>query len=104
MIVIRYSKNICFKFDWPKDTDENWKHEIEFIIKSNESLADNKENENEQLMDESHKFVLATKIRLRSWNNNELKIIAPTWNDYQMVLILFQIFKIISNIFKSTKH
>ena len=64
MIVIRYSKNICFKFDWPKDTDENWKHEIEFIIKSNESLAENKENKNEQLTNESHKFVLNLSQRL----------------------------------------
>ena len=63
MIVIRYSKNFCFKFDWPKD-DENWKHEIEFIIKSNESLAENKENKNEQLTNESHKFVLNLSQRL----------------------------------------
>ena len=64
MIVIRYSKNFCFKFDWPKDVDENWKHEIEFIIKSNESLAENKENKNEQLTNESHKFVLNLPQRL----------------------------------------
>ena len=64
MIVIRYSKNFCLKFDWPKDVDENWKHEIEFIIKSNESLAENKENKNEQLMNESHKFVLNLSQRL----------------------------------------
>ena len=64
MIVIRYSKNFCFKFDWPKDFDENWKHEIEFIIKSNESLAENKENKNEQLTNESHKFVLNLSQRL----------------------------------------
>ena len=64
MIVIRYSKKFCLKFDWPKDVDENWKHEIEFIIKSNESLAENKENKNEQLMNESHKFVLNLSQRL----------------------------------------
>ena len=64
MIVIRYLKNFCFKFDWPKDVDENWKHEIEFIIKSNESLAENKENKNEQLTNESHKFVLNLSQRL----------------------------------------
>ena len=34
MIVI-----FCFNFDLPKDVDENLKWEIEFIIKSNESLA-----------------------------------------------------------------
>ena len=42
MIVIRDPKTFCFNFDWPKDVDENLKHEIEFIIKSNESLAENK--------------------------------------------------------------
>ena len=42
MIVIRDSKNFYFSFDWPKDVDENLKHEIEFIIKINESLAENK--------------------------------------------------------------
>ena len=49
MIVIRDPKTFCFNFDWPKDVDENLKHEIEFLIKSNESLAENKiENETEQ--------------------------------------------------------
>ena len=42
MIGIRDSKAFCFEFDWPKVVDENFKHEIEFIIKSNESLAKNK--------------------------------------------------------------
>ena len=41
MIVIRDPKTFCFNFDWPKDVDENLKHAVEFIIKSNESLADN---------------------------------------------------------------
>ena len=45
------SQNFCFNFDWPKDVDKNLKHEIEFIIKSNESLADNKiKSEIEQLL------------------------------------------------------
>ena len=39
MIVIRDSKSFCFNFNLPKDVDENLKPEIEFIIKSNESLA-----------------------------------------------------------------
>ena len=39
--VIRDPKNFCFNFDWPKDADENLKHEIEFIIKSDEYLAEN---------------------------------------------------------------
>ena len=41
-IVIRDAKTFCFNFDWPKDVDENFKHEIEFIIKNNESLAEKK--------------------------------------------------------------
>ena len=35
-------KTFYFDFAWPKDVYENLKHEIEFIIKSNESLAENK--------------------------------------------------------------
>ena len=51
LIVIRDPKTFCFNFDWHKDVDENLKHEIEFIIKSNESLADNKmTKEIEQLL------------------------------------------------------
>ena len=37
-----------------------------------------------------------------SYNNNKFKISAPTWNynlNYQMVRILYQTFKIISNTF-----
>ena len=51
MIVTRDLKTFCFNFDRPEDVDENLKHEIEFIIKSNESLAKNKmKNETEQLL------------------------------------------------------
>ena len=51
MIVIRDPRNLYFSFDWTKDVDESLKHKIEFIIKSNESLADNKiTNEIEQLL------------------------------------------------------
>ena len=42
MIVIRDSKTFSFNFDLRKDVEENLKHEIEFIIKSNESLTDYK--------------------------------------------------------------
>ena len=42
MIVIRDPKTFYFGFDWPKDVDNNLKYEIEYIIKSNESLAENK--------------------------------------------------------------
>ena len=51
IIVIRDPKTFCFNFDWPKDVDENLKHEIKFFIKSNESLAENKiKKEIEQLL------------------------------------------------------
>ena len=51
MILIRDPKIFCFNFYWPEDVDDNLKHEIEFIIKSNESLAENKiKNEIEQLL------------------------------------------------------
>ena len=51
MIVTRDRKTFCFSFDWKKDVDDNLNHEIEFIIKSNESLAENKrKNEIEQLL------------------------------------------------------
>ena len=42
MIVIRDLKTFCFTFDWMQYVDENLKHEIELIIKRNESLAGNK--------------------------------------------------------------
>ena len=38
----RDRKIFYFYFDSPKDVDENLKHKIQFIIKSNESLAGNK--------------------------------------------------------------
>ena len=51
MIVIRDLKTICFNFDWRKDVDENLKHGIEFIVKSNDALAEHKiKNEIEQLL------------------------------------------------------
>ena len=51
MIEIRDLKTFCLTFHWPKDVDKNLKHEIEFIIKSNESLAEIKiNNKIEQLL------------------------------------------------------
>ena len=51
MIVIRDPKTFCLDFDWPKDVDENLKHKIEFNIKSNESIAQNKiKNKIQQFM------------------------------------------------------
>ena len=51
LIVIRDPKTFCFDFDRPKYVDENLKHETEFIIKSNKSLAKSKiENKIEHLL------------------------------------------------------
>ena len=51
IIMIRDPKTFCFNFDLPKYVDENLKHEIEFIVKINESLAENKvKDEIEQLL------------------------------------------------------
>ena len=51
MILIRDIKTFYFYFYFPKDVDENMKHETLFIIKSNESLAEKKiKNETEQLL------------------------------------------------------
>ena len=50
IIVIRDPKTFCFNFDGPEYAEENLKHETEFIIKSNESLAEKKINETEELL------------------------------------------------------
>ena len=51
MTVIRDHKTFYFYFVWPKDVDYNLKNEIQFIIKVNESLAENKtKNKTEQLL------------------------------------------------------
>ena len=42
MVVVRDLKTSYIDFDWPKNVKENLKHENEVIIKSNESLAENK--------------------------------------------------------------
>ena len=42
MIVIRDPKTFCLNFDRPKCVNETLKHEIDFIIKSNEFSAENK--------------------------------------------------------------
>ena len=51
IIVIRDPKTFCFNFDCPKDVDDYLKHKIEFAIKINESLPQNKiKNVTEQLL------------------------------------------------------
>ena len=50
-IVIRDPETFFFNFDWSKHVAENLKHEIEFTIKNNEYLAENKiKNDSEQLL------------------------------------------------------
>ena len=34
MVVIREPKTFYFHFDWPKNVDENLKHEIKVIVKA----------------------------------------------------------------------
>ena len=90
MIVIRDPKSFCFNFDKPNDVDENLKHETEFIIKSNESLTENKiktrlnnywlnismetifRNTGNSKTNEPHKFVLnlSQRLDLRSSNKH----------------------------------
>ena len=51
MTVIRDPKTFCFNFDWLQNVDENLIHEIELIIKRNQSFAENKiKIETEQLL------------------------------------------------------
>ena len=51
MIVIRGPKHFSFNFDWLEDVDENLIYKFEFLIKSDESLAENRiKNETEQLL------------------------------------------------------
>ena len=42
MLVIRNPKTFYLNFDWPKHVDEDLKHELEFIIKTNKSLGKKK--------------------------------------------------------------
>ena len=49
MVIIRGPKT--FYFYLPEDVNKNLKHETEFIIKSNESLSENKiKRKNEQIL------------------------------------------------------
>ena len=41
IIMLRDPKTCYFDFDWPIDVDKKLKHEIEFVIKSKESLGEN---------------------------------------------------------------
>ena len=51
MIVIRDTKTFSFSFSFPKGGDDKLFHEVEFLIKSNETSARNKiRHEIEQLL------------------------------------------------------
>ena len=65
MLVIRGPKNFHFNYNLPKDIDKNLRHEIQFIIKHNESLAEYKiKNEIKHILSKNsktrklHKFFL----------------------------------------------
>ena len=59
-------------FYLPKDIDKNWKHEIEFIIKQNEYLAENKiKNETEQLLFKYKKYKRGNNIHEHRKQQNE---------------------------------
>ena len=45
-MIVRYPKTSYFDFDWRKHVDKNLKHKIEFIIKSDGSLTENKIKKN----------------------------------------------------------
>ena len=61
-----------FFFCLPKDIDKNWKHEIEFIIKQNEYLAENKiKNETEQLLFKYKKYKRGNNIHEHRKQQNE---------------------------------
>ena len=57
MIMIRDLKTFYFDFDWPKDVDKNLENKIEFIINSNESLAENKINNKIEQLLSKYKYV-----------------------------------------------
>ena len=73
MIVIRDPRTICFNFDGPKDVHGNLTLDNEFIIKSNEFLAENKiKNEIRQLL-LKYKHVSNThELSTKSSKTNEL--------------------------------
>ena len=69
MILIRDLKTVYFNFDQPKKVDENLKHEIEFVEKINEYLAENKiKNQTEQLLS---KYKHGNNIRKHGKQQNE---------------------------------
>ena len=118
MIVIRDLKTFCFNFDWPKDVDENLKHKIELIIKTNESLAENEirnkidqlllnhehGNNNHENRRQQDKWTTYFVPNFSQYKNKKLKIIAPTWNDEFKLQMLFILCHILNISLKSMKH
>ena len=68
MIVIKDPKTFYFHFDWPIDVDQNLKHEIEFIVKDNKSLADNKiKNKIKQLLLQyKHGYIIQEQVKQKN--------------------------------------
>ena len=40
IVLIGDTRTFCFNFQWSKDVDDKMKHEIEFIMKNNDCLAE----------------------------------------------------------------
>ena len=68
MVVIREPKTFYFDFDWPKDVNRNLKLDAEFIIKGNQSLAENK------IKNEIGQLLLKYKLRNYIHENSKQKI------------------------------
>ena len=68
MVVIREPKTFYFDFDWPKDVNRNLKLHAEFIIKGNQSLAENK------IKNEIGQLLLKYKLRNYIHENSKQKI------------------------------
>ena len=99
MLVIREPKTFHFNFDLPKVVEKNFKHDMEFIMKRNESLAEHKiKNEIDQLLlkykhghdiyktensrtNKPHKFVLNLQQRLGLKETFQKLSIYYTWEN-----------------------
>ena len=70
VVVIREPKTFSFNLNWPENVDENLKHEMEFIMKNNESSADIKiKSEIEQFLSK-YKLVNDIHEQTNQWNKS----------------------------------
>ena len=95
MIVIRDPKTFYFDFDCAEDVDDNLKHDIELIIKGNESLVkSNITNELEQLLLKSD-FHLPKKYVI-CFIESYLKMMKNTFYFILKALFVIKIFKFLA--------